>query len=121
MKNSKCYSLLSDQDKDLILNKFNDTYIEYPKDRTIIDLFEEIVKKYPDRIALIYKDKSITYKELNEQANLIANYLLESDNQKVVAILSDNNHCSMVIAILGVLKWKSLYSYFPRISSWKDS
>ncbi|MED7818402.1 MULTISPECIES: non-ribosomal peptide synthetase [unclassified Francisella] len=109
MKNSKCYSLLSDQDKDLILNKFNDTYIDYPKDKTIVDLFDETVRKYADRVALIYKEKSITYKELNEQANLIANYLLKKDSEKVVGILSDNDHYNMATAILGVLKSGKAY------------
>ena len=39
--------------------------INYPSDKTIVDLFEEQVKLNPENTALKFKDKELTYKELN--------------------------------------------------------
>ena len=32
------------------------------RDKIIVDYFEDNVKKHPDKVAIIYKDKSYTYK-----------------------------------------------------------
>ncbi|AJI75373.1 D-alanine--poly(phosphoribitol) ligase, subunit 1 [Francisella philomiragia subsp. philomiragia ATCC 25015] len=108
-KQLKDLELIGLQEKKTILNEFNDTHINYPKDKTVIDMFDKIVEKYPTNIALTYKGKVLTYQELNEQANAIANYLLSNTKEDFVAILSDNNHSNMIIAILGVLKSGKAY------------
>ncbi|UCH95919.1 MAG: amino acid adenylation domain-containing protein, partial [Candidatus Aminicenantes bacterium] len=46
-------TLLSEEDKNRILYEFNDTAVEYPRDKTIHQLFEEQVERTPDRIALV--------------------------------------------------------------------
>jgi acyl-CoA synthetase (AMP-forming)/AMP-acid ligase II len=40
-------------------------------------VFEEKAKNTPNAIAVVYKDKEVTYKELNEEANKLANYLIQ--------------------------------------------
>ena len=37
---------------------------------TIIDLFETQVIRIPDKIAIVFDDISLTYKELNEKSNI---------------------------------------------------
>ena len=43
-------------ERELIVHTFNDTATEYPKDKTVIDLFEEQVEKTPDNIALVFEE-----------------------------------------------------------------
>ncbi|WP_037297462.1 condensation domain-containing protein, partial [Ruminococcus flavefaciens] len=64
-------------EKALILNDFNATETEYPREKTVAELFEEQVKKTPDNIALVFEDKELTYSELNAKANSLAHKLRE--------------------------------------------
>ena len=68
-------SLLTNRVKDLI-DKFNDTDI--PVEHTSqVKVFEKAVEKYKDRVAVIAKDESITYDELNKRANRLAHSLVK--------------------------------------------
>ena len=77
--NKKLYELniLSADEKQKLLYDFNDTAMDYPKDKCVHELFEEQVAKTPDKVAVIACDKTLTYAELNEQANRIANALID--------------------------------------------
>ena len=72
-------------EKHQILNEFNNTYSDYPKNKTIVDLFEEQVEKTPDNVAVVFNNQKLTYRELNEKANELANYL--SENYKIWSML----------------------------------
>ena len=50
---------------------------EYPRNKTIHQLFEEQVVKVPTNIAVVYEDISLTYDELNKRANQVAHYLIK--------------------------------------------
>jgi non-ribosomal peptide synthetase component F len=67
--------LLTKDEEQKLLTQFNDTASEYPKDKTIVDLFEEQVSKTPDNVAVVFEDKQLTYRELNERSNQLAHYL----------------------------------------------
>ncbi|MBX4267646.1 AMP-binding protein, partial [Clostridium estertheticum] len=69
--------MLSEEEKTRILVDFNDTKAEYPKDKTIYELFEEQVEKTSENIAVVYQEKTLTYRELNEKANSLARILRE--------------------------------------------
>ncbi|HPI00084.1 MAG TPA: condensation domain-containing protein, partial [Chitinophagaceae bacterium] len=51
---------LGDKEKQQLLVDFNDTEVEYDKDKTIIDLFEEQVIKTPNTIAILFENKTLT-------------------------------------------------------------
>lgn len=53
----KDIEIATDEEKSLILGKFNDTKTEYPKDKNVIELFEEQVKLYPDDNAIFFERK----------------------------------------------------------------
>ena len=53
----------------------NNKLVGYPKNITIHQIFEEKVDKFPERLAVVFEDKKLTYKELNERANQLANVL----------------------------------------------
>lgn len=104
--------IMSKEEKDKILYEFNDTFCEYPKDKSVIDLFEEQVEKTPDNIALIFEDKQITYRELNERANAVAHYLVDigiKPNDIVAIIMKRSNN--LIVLILAIMKCRA--SYLP--------
>lgn len=103
--------IMSKEEKDKLLYEFNDTKVDYPKDKSVIEIFEEQVEKTPDNIALVFEDKKITYKELNEKANSVAHYLIDKKQVKPNDIISIkfNRSIEMIVAILGVSKTRAAY------------
>ena len=63
--------------EDLDPKEFETTY---PK------LFDEIVKKYPSNMALTYQGIEITYREVDERSNQIANMLIDNGFKKGDAV-----------------------------------
>lgn len=102
--------IVTPDEKKKILYKFNDTKVDYPKDKTITELFEEQVNKSPDSTALVFGDNSLTYKELNERANSLAYTLKENGitRNDIVGIMV-NRSLEMIISILAVLKSGACY------------
>ena len=104
-------NMLSITEKNKILYEFNNTKMDYPKDKTIVQLFEEQVEKTPDNIAIVFENQKLTYKELNEKANSLAHYLRETqkiDSNDIVGIMI-NRSLEMIISILAVLKAGGCY------------
>jgi len=60
-----------------ILGEWSKSAIEFPRNGSVIQIFEEQVKKSPDNIALVFEDKKIFYRELNEKANQLAHYFID--------------------------------------------
>ncbi|SHL03955.1 non-ribosomal peptide synthetase [Flavobacterium chilense] len=90
---------------------FNDTKIDYPKDKTIIQLFEEQVQKTPDNIALVFEDKKYSYQELNKFSNQFGTYLREEYDIKADDLIGIKLERSekLIVAILGILKSGAAY------------
>lgn len=101
--------IMSVEEEHKILYEFNDTDRDYPKDKTVIQLFEEQVENTPDNIALVFEDKKMTYRELNEKANQLANYLINNySDVKMVSIIQKRGF-NMLISILAILKSRKTY------------
>ncbi len=71
--------ILSEKEKDQILQDFNRKEWQYPREDTILEIFEEQVKKTPDRNVCFEKGGFITFKELDERANLLAEIIGETE------------------------------------------
>lgn len=106
----KNIEIVTPEEKSKILGEFNDTFLEYDKNKTIIDYFEEQVEKTPDNIALVFEDKKLTYKELNEKANMVAKELISNNVQykDVVAVFLPRS-IELIISIWGILKCGATY------------
>lgn len=102
--------IMSDEEKHRILFEYNNTDTDYPRDKTIHQLFEEQVRKTPNATAIVFEDKSLTYKELNEKANQLARLLIKKGVGRdfIVGIVSERS-LEMVIAMIGVLKAGGAY------------
>jgi amino acid adenylation domain-containing protein len=108
-------SIFSKNDLHDILNQFNDTQIDYPLNKNIIQLFEEQVQRTPDNIAIISPflkniQNELTYHQLNQRANQLANYLRNQHirHDDLVAVYMERS-LEMVISLLGILKAGAAY------------
>ncbi len=102
--------ILEENKKRELLQKFNNKNNDYTGQKSLIDFFETTVKKFPDKIALVAKDKSITYGGLYKMVCIVANQLDKKGVKKsdIVCIL-DNRSINSVIGILGILKTGAAY------------
>ncbi len=102
--------MLSEEEKHQILYEFNNTKVDYPKDKTIVDLFEEQVEKTPDNIAVVFEDQKLTYRELNEKANQLARFLMINNvsSKEVVGIMIPRS-LNTLISMLAILKLGCAY------------
>ncbi|MEO1625704.1 MAG: amino acid adenylation domain-containing protein, partial [Bacteroidota bacterium] len=95
-----------------LLEVFNDTQADYPKGKTVVDLFREQVERRPEVNALVYADKVLTYRELEHLSNGLANHLMDSVGQlKKEAIIGIQLQRSewVVVSMLAILKAGAAY------------
>jgi len=93
------------------LELWNQTNRNYPQDKTLVDLFEEQVKSYPNNIALVFEWQSLSYQELNQKANQLAHFLHQNYQIKpdtLIGICVERS-LDMAIALLAVLKAGAAY------------
>jgi len=102
--------ILSDDEKQQILDRFNDSSVSYPKNRTLPGLFSREVVKNPDRIAVAFEDTQLTYRELDGQTHRLA-LLMKKEGvmtNTVIAVRMERS-IEIIIAILGILKSGAVY------------
>ena len=103
-------SIISEHEKNKILYEFNDTKMEYPKEKNIAQIFEEKANKNKNVIAVKSIDGEITYEELNKKSNYLANRLIDLGIQKGDVIgINLNRSIELVIAMMAVLKVGAIY------------
>ncbi len=120
--------IMSVEEKQIILFNFNNTVVEYPRDKRIHELFEEQVERIPDHIAIVGVDPSgrppaggesmdspfsqvfITYIELNTRADQLAQSLKEKGvgPNHITAIMMERS-IELIVGILGILKSGAAY------------
>ncbi|MFW6028940.1 MAG: amino acid adenylation domain-containing protein [Halanaerobiales bacterium] len=95
--------LVDEEEKNILLNEYNKVSYAYSQDKCFIHMFKEQVENNPNNIALIYGNKTITYRELNKKANTLANILIKKGvrSNKIVALFV-NKSMDMIIAILAI-------------------
>lgn len=102
-------SVLTDEDiKSLLI--LNNTGNVPNQKQTVIDIFDDVVKKYPDNIAISCDDITISYSELNKKINNIAKTLVNLGVTKntPVALLFDKS-IEMIASMFAVLKAGGCY------------
>ena len=101
---------LLDKNQEALLDSFNDNDYDYDTTETVVSLFRRQVEQHPDNLAVVYKDKRYTYREVDELSDSLAAYIASKGigREQVVSILIPR--CEwMVIASLGVLKAGAAY------------
>jgi amino acid adenylation domain-containing protein len=97
-------AVLPDQERQL-LEVFNDTAADYPRDLLVHQMFERQAAARPEAVALVFEDRELTYGELNRRANRLAHYLIAQGvrpDQRVA--LCAERSAEMVIGLLAILK-----------------
>ncbi|WP_239616496.1 AMP-binding protein [Cohnella mopanensis] len=102
---------------EMIVRSFNATDGLIPADKTLHRLFAEQASRSPEAIAAIYKDETITYRELDECSNRLANALRKSGvGPEVRVALLCRRSFDPVIGAIGILKAGG--AYVPMDASW---
>lgn len=103
--------IISSTEKKLLLETFNNTKAKYNKNSNIVKEFEKIVENSPKNIAVIDKNTSYTYEELNNRANFLAKKILQKNISTDTIAFSLSRSVDIVITILAILK--SGHTYIP--------
>jgi len=102
-----------DQDRIIaLIERFNQTRTDYPKNRTVAGLFSEQAAKTPDAIAVIHGETQLSYREIERRSNRLARFLVQRGltPETRIGIMLDRSP-AMIVALLGVLKAGG--AYFP--------
>lgn len=108
LRNNNCIiqniNILCDTDIAL-LQKFNNTGDIVLEDETIISRFQKIVQQNKSKVALKYNETEITYKQLDELSNAVANGIIKQKVRKgsPISLIFDKS-IEMFVAMLGVMK-----------------
>ncbi|NJQ98156.1 MAG: AMP-binding protein [Hydrococcus sp. CSU_1_8] len=108
--------LLTATEKHQLLVEWNDSKVDYPKDKCVHQLFEDQAERTPEAIAVILpslergSEERLTYEELNRRANLLATQLQQMGvgAETFVAICMERS-LETIVAILGILKAGGVY------------
>lgn len=103
-------AIVSLLEKEQLLHDFNPAAKDYAN-KTLVELFEEQAVKTPDNTAIIFENKELTYKELNQRANQLAHYLRKKYSiqpNDLVGIKLERNEF-IPIVLLGILKSGAAY------------
>ncbi|KUP39086.1 non-ribosomal peptide synthetase [Bacillus halotolerans] len=102
--------ILTADERSLLIKACNDTAANYPKEKTLYQLFEEQAERTPAQVAIVFGDEKLTYRQLNERANQLARTLRAKGVRadRLTAIISEHS-IDLVVGILAVLKAGGAY------------
>ncbi|MCX4744334.1 amino acid adenylation domain-containing protein [Kitasatospora sp. NBC_01287] len=98
--------MLTAAERQQIVIDWNATQGPYPDTATIHSLIEERSEREPDAIALTHGDVSLTYRQVNEQANQLAHHLRTINGitpDTLIAVCLDRSP-ELITTLLGILK-----------------
>lgn len=103
-------SVLSPREWRKIVEGFNATDTPYPRDKTIHEIFEAQVARTPDAVAVTQEHESLTYAQLNAQANQLARCLRKQGIEAVeyVPVLMARS-LRLLVVQLAILKAGAVY------------
>lgn len=106
----KDIDILTFEEKEQILVDFNSTIKPYPNDKCLHYFLEENVKKNPNKVALRFEGKEITYKEFNEKANSLAHFIMKNEKRRnaIIGVMTERSF-EMLIAIYAIIKSGNAY------------
>jgi amino acid adenylation domain-containing protein len=102
--------LLPDAERRLVLEAFNDTRAEVPREALLHELFQAQAARTPGAVAVVFEDASLTYAQLDERANRLAHFLRRRGVGPEVRVgVCLERSLEMVVSLLGVLKAGGAY------------
>ncbi|MEO7020167.1 MAG: amino acid adenylation domain-containing protein [Ktedonobacteraceae bacterium] len=102
--------ILSTAQRQQILVEWNQTEVAYPENLCIHALFEEQAKRTPEALAVVYEELQITYQELDQRANQLAQHLHHLGvGPEVLVGLCLERSIEMVVGLFAILKAGGAY------------
>ncbi|PSL45610.1 non-ribosomal peptide synthase protein (TIGR01720 family)/amino acid adenylation domain-containing protein [Chitinophaga niastensis] len=103
-------SMLSAVEEEQLLLAFNDTTIDYPEYKTIIEQISLQAALTPEATALVFDDRLLTYRELEERSGQLAHYLISRGvtTETVVPVCMERSP-EIVVGMLGIMKAGGAY------------
>jgi surfactin family lipopeptide synthetase A len=90
--------------------EWNQTEIAWPKDRMLHELVEDQVERTPDAVAAVFESQHLTYRQLNDRANLLAHHLRNLGvGPNVLVGICVERSLEMLVGLLGILKAGGAY------------
>ncbi|QDQ02379.1 amino acid adenylation domain-containing protein [Lysinibacillus fusiformis] len=113
-------NIVNKEESQMLLHTFNETKMDFPKERTLQELFEEQVQLKSEHIAVKLGEKQVTYRELNKRSNQLARYLRMNGvgPNQIVGMLVERS-VEMIIGIMSTLKAGG--AYLPIDPEYPDS
>ncbi|SDY32320.1 amino acid adenylation domain-containing protein, partial [Myxococcus xanthus] len=109
--------LWSEAERDEVLVAWNDTAAPYPADTTVHQRFMEQARRTPERVAVTFEGRSLTYAELDARSNQLARHLVSLGLELEARIgVCGSRGLELVIGVLGALKAGGCY--VPLDPSW---
>lgn len=103
-------SLMDETERHLMLNMGIPKCFVYPKDKTIVQIFEAQAQATPNHTAVMYGAKSLTYESLNHQANQLARCLQNNGVMpNTYAAICTTQELHLIIGLLAILKAGAAY------------
>jgi amino acid adenylation domain-containing protein len=92
------------------LARWNDTDVDYPRTEPLHTILEKTANQFPDKIALVTRQRNVTYRELNESANQLAHTLYHEGIGvgDIVGLVLDRTP-ELLISLLAILKAGAAY------------
>ncbi|CAM1358752.1 amino acid adenylation domain-containing protein [Tenacibaculum xiamenense] len=104
-------SILTLEEKELTLTTFNSFDKIFPENFTLHGYFSKIAQEYPNNIALVFENNQLTYKELDEKSNQLANFLNENyliEHEELINIILERSDW-FIVSILAIVKIGAAY------------
>lgn len=103
-------AVVSDTERRQLLVEWNNTGREFALGHGVAELFEQQAARTPEKVAVVYEEKTLSYAEVNERANRLAHYLRQQGvgPESLVGILLERSP-EMLISLLGTLKAGAAY------------
>ena len=102
--------LLSAAERRQVLVEWNDTRTDFPTEACVHHLFEAQVARTPEATALALKGRTLTFRELDTQANRLAHHLRTLGVGREVRVgLCLERSLELVVGVLGILKAGGAY------------
>ena len=113
----KQLEVLPQFEREQLIDGFNATQAEYPKEALIHELFEQQVQRTPDAVSVQYEGERLTYAQLNAKANQLAHRLRQMRDETGAPIvgpdalvaISVQRSLEMMVGLLGILKAGAAY------------
>ena len=98
--------ILPPSERELLATGFGVRAADYPRESTMADVFCVQAMATPELIAVVFEDRSLTYRELDERANGVARYLAAEcgiGRNDLVGMMFGRSELP-ITAMLGILK-----------------